>query len=304
MTPLANQLYAQSVPPLTREEEQRLARKALAGDRSAEAKLVQANVRWVIGQAIGYAKHYGGEIDDYIQEGLIGLVKGIRKFEPDRGLKLVSYAQNWIKAYIHNFIIRSFSVVKIGTTQVQRRLFFQLRTVTNELSRGGVEPSSADLAEVLGCRVDEVESMQVRMGGDFALDAPTNPGGVGVHDAGNSFLDFVVAPEASPEDLALSADQRRHRERLVRDVLRAHENDRNRVLLQQRMMSDTPVSLAHIGVQFGVSRERVRQLEIVLKEKLRSDFSRAVAQRKLDPIPEIKTGKRGRGRPRKVRRTA
>src|SRR4051812_44929752 len=186
---------------LTVEEEQALARKFIKGDLSAGHRLVTSNLRFVVKVAYEY-RSYGIKMSDLIQEGNIGLMKAVQKFDPDKGIRLISYAVWWIRAYIQNYILKSWSLVKLGTTQAQRKLFFSLARTRRELDRTSVEHGadsdgrdSAKVASKLRVKASEVDEMAQRMEGrDLSLDAPMGD------DGGASHVEFVPAADPGADD--------------------------------------------------------------------------------------------------------
>ncbi|NTU60376.1 MAG: RNA polymerase factor sigma-32 [Deltaproteobacteria bacterium] len=251
-------------PLLNPEEELRLATKYReSGDVKAAYTMVVANLRLVVKIAYEFRRNVANLLD-LIQEGNIGLMRAVEKFDPYRGVKLSSYAAWWIRAYIIRYVLNNWSLVKIGTTQNQRRLFYNLKKAQAELEAEGFRPEPKLLAARLQVREDEVVEMQKRLSGsDVSLDAPLDP------ESDTSRLDFVATgqPDASERlgDRELQA--------LLRakfKEFRATLNDRERAIFDQRLLTDEPVTLREIGEEFGVSRERVRQLESELKARLRT----------------------------------
>lgn len=262
---------------LTSEEEQRLARVFRSrGDTRAAHSLVTANLRFVVKVAYEY-RSYGLRMADLIQEGNIGLMKAVQKFEPDRGIRLISYAVWWIRAYIQNYILRSWSLVKLGTTQAQRKLFFSLARTRRELDRKSEEQgagsdgrNAAKIAKRLRVKPEEVLEMEQRMEGrDLSLDVPVGDDGLQSH------VDAVAADGPALDEEVSSGEERRMvRERILEALERLDR--RERYIIESRLMSDQPVTLKDLGDHFGFSRERARQLEIRAKEKLRCEL-RALA---------------------------
>jgi RNA polymerase sigma-32 factor len=250
-------------PLLSVEQEQALARSYReTGDRRAAHTLVTANLRFVVKVASGY-RGYGLRLPDLIQEGNLGLMKAVQKFDPDQGIRLVSYAAWWIRAYIQAHVLLSWSVVKIGTTQAQRRIFFALARTRRELSRDGPQDDLDDrVARRLRVSPDEVRDASLRMEHrDQSLDAP-GPGGQG------SPVDRMASgDDLQDERLSLARESDRVR-RSVTDAL-ATLDDRERTIVEQHLMSDHPASLQELGTRLGFSRERARQLEIRARRKLR-----------------------------------
>jgi RNA polymerase sigma-32 factor len=260
-------------PLLTVEEEQRLAREFAAGsDTRAAHRLVTANLRFVVKVAYEY-RSYGFRMADLIQEGNIGLMKAVQKFDPDKNIRLISYAVWWIRAYIQNYILKSWSLVKLGTTQAQRKLFFSLARTRRELDRTsaghGADSDGRDSSKVatkLHVKASEVEEMAQRMEGrDLSLDAPMGDDGSATH------VDFVAgADPAADAELAGVEEQSMVSGRV--GVALARLDKRERFIIEQRVMSEQPMTLKELGEHFGFSRERARQLEIRAKEKLRQEL--------------------------------
>jgi RNA polymerase sigma-32 factor len=259
--------YLQEVsryPLLTQEEEVALARAfRQVGDREAARKLVTANLRFVVKIANGY-RGYGLRVADLIQEGNLGLMRGVEKFDPDQGIRLVSYAVWWIRAYIQNYVMQSWSLVKLGTTQGQRRLFFALARTRREVERSGSEMDvDDDVARVLHVRPEELRDVSRRMEGrDVSLDAPDAEGG-------SSHLDRISGTEELQDEQLSRAREAAHRERGVSHALSLLD-ERERHIIEQRVMADEPASLQELGSRFGFSRERARQIEIRARGKLRA----------------------------------
>ncbi|GAB4250609.1 RNA polymerase factor sigma-32 [Deferrisoma sp.] len=251
-------------PLLTPEEEKDLAiRYREQGDTRAAYTLVLANLRLVVKIAYEFRRNVAN-LMDLIQEGNIGLMRAVEKFDPYRGVKLSSYAAWWIRAYIIRYILNNWSLVKIGTTQNQRRLFFNLKKAKAELEAAGFKPEPRLIASRLNVREDEVIEMEKRLsGGDVSLDAPVD------EESEASRLDFVADAEADVSEVLAEREllaRVRHRIGAFRETL----NDRYRAILDRRLLAEEPVTLRELGEEFGVSRERVRQLEADLLKKLRA----------------------------------
>ena len=260
-------------PLLTPEEEQRLAREfARCGDTRAAHRLVTANLRFVVKVAYEY-RSYGFRMADLIQEGNIGLMKAVQKFDPDKGIRLISYAVWWIRAYIQNHILRSWSLVKLGTTQAQRKLFFSLARTRRELDRTSAEHGADSdghdankVAKKLHVKPTEVREMELRMERrDLSLDAPLG------EDGGSSHVDFVASEQAAQDDELSTAQERSVVSGKIGAAL-ARLDRRERYIMEQRVMAERPMTLKELGEHFGFSRERARQLEIRAKEKLRDEL--------------------------------
>jgi RNA polymerase sigma-32 factor len=253
-------------PVLSAEEELRLAKKYReTGDARAAHALVTANLRFVIKVASGY-RGYGLRLADLIQEGNLGLLRAVTKFDPDQGIRLISYASWWIRAYIQGYIVQSWSIVKVGTTQAQRRLFFSLARTRRELSRaGGDDAGELDdrVARRLRVRPDEVRDTASRIEGrDQSLDAP------GL-DGLPAALDRCASGD-EPQDEQLSRARETERVRSAVAGAMSLLDERERTIVEQRFMADDPSSLQELGEQLGFSRERARQLEIRARGKLRA----------------------------------
>lgn len=251
-------------PLLAQEEELRLARKYREdGDVRAAYTLVVANLRLVVKIAYEFRRNFVN-LMDLIQEGNIGLMRAVEKFDPYRGVKLSSYAAWWIRAYIIRYVLNNWSLVKIGTTQNQRRLFYNMKKVQAELEAAGYRPEPKLLASRLNVRVDEVVEMQQRLsGGDISLDAPLDA------DSESSRMDFVATNQPDASDRLAEAEFQGLLRRKFQEF-RKTLSDRDLIIFDQRLLTDEPVTLREIGEGFGVSRERVRQLETDLKARLRA----------------------------------
>jgi RNA polymerase sigma-32 factor len=266
-------------PLLAVDEEQELARRFRdRGDTRAAHRLVTANLRFVVKVSYEY-RSYGFRMADLIQEGNIGLMKAVQKFDPDKGIRLISYAVWWIRAYIQNYILKSWSLVKLGTTQAQRKLFFSLARTKRELDKvsleQGADSDSHDALKVahkLRVKPAEVREMEQRMDGrDLSLDAPLG------EDGSHSHVDFVAsALPAQDDELSGAQEQRMVSGRVVEALARL--DVRERYIIEQRVMSDRPLTLKELGEHFGFSRERARQLEIRAKEKLRQELHALAAE--------------------------
>ena len=257
-------------PLLSREEEQTLARRYFdEGALDAAHQLVVANLRFVVKVAHEY-KGYGLKLLDLIQEGNIGLMVAVKKFDPYKGYRLISYAVWWIRAYIQGFIMRSWSLVRLGAGRIHRKLFFKLRSAKAKAEaehRGDEEAVRAALAEQLQVAESDLQDMEARFAArDFSLDAKIGDEGSSV-----SHLDMMQESGANAEE-ALGEQQ--EQQELRGKVALAMEtlNEKERYIVENRLLSDEPQTLQQIGDAFKVSRERVRQLENRVISKLRSTF--------------------------------
>jgi len=249
-------------PLVTRDEELDLARRFKdQGDLKAAYTLVLANLRLVVKIAYEFRRNVTN-LMDLIQEGNIGLMRAVEKFDPYRDVKLSTYAAWWIRAYIIRYTLNNWSLVKIGTTQAQRRLFFNLKKAKRELEAHGFKPEPKLIASTLNVREDEVVEMEKRLsGGDLSLDAPVD------EDSDTPRLDFVADEERDLSDRL--ADRQFHT--LVEHVLRKFGDtleERERIIFERRLLAESPVTLRELGEEFGLSRERVRQIEASLKKRL------------------------------------
>ncbi|SFM39368.1 sigma-70 family RNA polymerase sigma factor [Thermodesulforhabdus norvegica] len=261
-------LYLQEIrkyPLLTREEEIELAKRYKEkGDLEAAYKLVTSNLRLVVKIAMEFQKYWMQNLMDLIQEGNIGLMQAVKKFDPYRGYKFSYYASFWIKAYIIKFIMDNWNLVKIGTTQAQRKLFFNLRKEKERLERQGIEATPQLISERLQVRESDVIEMDQRLSGsEMSLDSPVSS------DSEDTHLMFL--PDSSPaiDDQMADAQARQIlREKLAQ--FRKHLKDKEAVIFDERLMAEEPLTLQEIGDRFGISRERVRQIEQRLKKKLKA----------------------------------
>jgi len=267
-------------PLLSVDEEQRLARRhAEKGDLDAAHRLVTSNLRFVVKVAYEY-RSYGLKMGDLIQEGNMGLMKAVQKFDPDKQIRLISYGVWWIRAYIQNYILRSWSLVKLGTTQAQRKLFFSLARTRRELERLGGADDERKIARKLHVKPSEVREMQQRMEGrDLSLDAPLGD------DGGASHVDFLAADDAAPDEQLGRTETGNLVRTKVADALDRLES-RERFIIEQRLMSENPMTLKELGDHFGFSRERARQLELRAKELLREELEDTLE----DFLPDARDG--------------
>jgi len=254
-------------PLLTPEETHELAVRFVENqDPSSAAQLVTANLRLVVKIAYEYRRAYKN-IMDLVQEGNIGLMQAVKRYDPYRGVKLSSYAAWWIRAYILRFILNNWRLVKLGTTQAQRKLFFNLRKKRAELQAMGIDPTHEEIAKRLNVPESEVADMDVRLtSSEKSLDAP-------VGDAeGRAIAKVDMMPSGQEGPEALMADEELHallKEKLgaFRETLTGKEKDL--AIFDERLVSDEPLTLQELGDRFGISRERVRQLEQRLTMRLR-----------------------------------
>jgi RNA polymerase sigma-32 factor len=250
-------------PILEGEEEFRLAvRFKQKNDMEAAEKLVVSNLRFVVKIAHKY-RIYGAKLADLIQEGNIGLMHAVKKFDPYKGYRLISYAVWWIRAYIQNYIIKSWSLVKIGTTQAQRKLFFTLSQAKKKLETlSQKRPEYAEIAETLNVKEVEVQEMDLRMSGrDLALDAYISEDGEGTH------LDSLIYQGEDQEKMLIRKEEMALAQRNVSGAL-GNLNEKELYIITHRVMADNPETLKKIGDRFHITRERVRQIEKQALKKL------------------------------------
>jgi RNA polymerase sigma-32 factor len=270
-------------PLLTVQQEQALARRFLTGDLAAGHQLVTSNLRFAVKVSYEY-RSYGIKMGDLIQEANIGLMKAVQKFDPDKGIRLISYAVWWIRAYIQNYILKNWSLVKLGTTQAQRKLFFALARTRRELERlGNGDGNIVDAEEIarkLNVKATEVREMEQRMGGrDLSLDAPIGEDGDSTH------MDFVESESVSAVDeVADRQEAQITRERVRQAMMRL--DPRERFIIEQRVMGDAEMTLSELGEHFGFSRERARQLEIRAKDKLKAALTELMIEEGYQPAAE------------------
>ncbi len=248
---------------LSREEEYELAlRYRRQGDLEAAHHLICANLRFVVKIAREY-RAYGIKMLDLIQEGNIGLMMAVKKFDPDRGIRLISYAVWWIRAYMHNFIIKSWSLVKIGTTQAQKRLFFKLNQTRAAIRRLTGREDIGDIARELEVRDEEVEEMALRMAArDASLDLELTEGD------DYTLLDSLADERDNQEELLMQRQETRALSSKVQQALQ-RLNERERRIVSDRILAENPRTLQELADDYGISRERVRQLEKNALEKVR-----------------------------------
>ena len=254
-------------PMLEPQEEYMLAKRyAEHEDRNAAHKLVTSHLRLVAKIAMGY-RGYGLPIGEVVSEGNVGLMQAVKKFEPDRGFRLATYAMWWIKAAIQEYILRSWSLVKMGTTANQKRLFFNLRRLKGRIQAiddGDLKPDQVkEIATKLNVSEEEVISMNRRLGGDASLNAPIK---ASEGDSGQ-WQDWLVDEHESQEDILIEQDELENRRSMLADALKVL-NDREKRIFEARRLREDPVTLEELSAEFDISRERVRQIEVRAFEKV------------------------------------
>lgn len=250
---------------LTREEEKELAIRAKSGDKEAAYKLVTSNLRLVVKIALEYHRYWTRSLLDLIQEGNIGLLQAVKKFDPYRGIKFSYYASFWIRAYILKYIMDNWKLVKVGTTQAQRKLFYNLAKEREKLISQGIIPETRLLARRLDVKEKEVEEMSQRMEGwEVSLDAGVS------EDSRETYGSLLPASNTDAEDILIDTDRKKIlREKLVE--FRKTLSGRDIYIFDNRIMSDKPMTLQRIADKYNISKERVRQLEERLLKRL-NDF--------------------------------
>jgi RNA polymerase sigma-32 factor len=254
-------------PLLAPDEEYMLAKRYKEhGDRDAAHRLVTSHLRLVAKIAMGY-RGYGLPIGEVISEGNVGLMQAVKRFEPEKGFRLATYAMWWIRASIQEYILRSWSLVKMGTTANQKRLFFNLRKVKGQiqaLDDGDLRPDQVqEIATKLGVTEEDVVSMNRRLGGDASLNAPLRADTEG----GGEWQDWLVDESPDQEERLVENQELDARRQLLRDAM-GSLNERERRIFEARRLVDDPVTLEDLSAEFGVSRERVRQIEVRAFEKV------------------------------------
>jgi RNA polymerase sigma-32 factor len=269
-------------PILAPEEEYMLAKRwAEHQDTEAAAKLVNSHLRLVAKIAMGY-RGYGLPTAELISEGNIGLMQGVKKFEPERGFRLATYAMWWIRASIQEYILRSWSLVKMGTTAAQKKLFFNLRRMKNQIEAfedGDLKPADVTkIATDLGVSEEDVISMNRRMamGGDTSLNVPLREEGDG------QWQDWLVDTDPLQDERVAEAEETKVRHELLVEAMKAL-NDREKHILTERRLSDEPKTLEELSQVYDVSRERIRQIEVRAFEKLQKALMNLAGERRLLP---------------------
>jgi len=254
-------------PMLQPQEEYMLAKRYHEHqDTKAAHKLVTSHLRLVAKIAMGY-RGYGLPIGEVISEGNVGLMQAVKKFEPDRGFRLATYAMWWIKASIQEYILRSWSLVKMGTTANQKRLFFNLRKVKGKiqaLEDGDLRPDQVkEIATKLNVSEEEVISMNRRLSGDASLNAPIRA----TEGESGEWQDWLVDDHDSQEEMLIEQDELDNRRAMLESALGVL-NDRERRIFEARRLSEDPMTLEDLSTEFDISRERVRQIEVRAFEKV------------------------------------
>ncbi|PHR19323.1 MAG: RNA polymerase sigma factor RpoH [Hoeflea sp.] len=265
-------------PMLEPQEEYMLAKRFLEHeDTKAAHKLVTSHLRLVAKIAMGY-RGYGLPIGEVISEGNVGLMQAVKKFDPERGFRLATYAMWWIKASIQEYILRSWSLVKMGTTANQKRLFFNLRKVKSRIQAvedGDLRPDQvAEIATKLNVSEEEVISMNRRLSGDASLNAPIRAS----EGESGQWQDWLVDESETQEDMLVEQDQLETRRAMLKSALDVL-NEREKRIFEARRLRDDPITLEDLSGEFDISRERVRQIEVRAFEKVQDAVQKAAAAR-------------------------
>lgn len=265
-------------PMLEPQEEYMLAKRYQEhDDRKAAHKLVTSHLRLVAKIAMGY-RGYGLPIGEVVSEGNVGLMQAVKKFEPDRGFRLATYAMWWIKAAIQEYILRSWSLVKMGTTANQKRLFFNLRRLKGKiqaLDEGDLKPEQVkEIATTLKVSEDEVVSMNRRLSGDASLNAPIK---ASEGDSGQ-WQDWLVDDHDNQEEILIEQDELENRRALLANAMKVL-NERERRIFEARRLTEEPLTLEDLSAEFDISRERVRQIEVRAFEKVQDAVRKAALER-------------------------
>ncbi len=261
-------------PMLEPSEEYMLAKRWREhGDREAAHKLVTSHLRLVAKIAMGY-RGYGLPIGEVVSEGNVGLMQAVKRFEPEKGFRLATYAMWWIKAAIQEYILRSWSLVKMGTTANQKKLFFNLRKAKGRISaldEGDLRPDQVkQIATQLGVGEQDVVDMNRRLGGDASLNAPLREEGEG------EWQDWLVDTSPSQESVLATEEEGNNRLSALRNALSVL-NPRERRIFEARRLAEDPMTLEDLSTEFGVSRERVRQIEVRAFEKVQEAVKKNLA---------------------------
>ena len=251
------------------------------GDRDAAHRLVTSHLRLVAKIAMGY-RGYGLPIGEVVSEGNVGLMQAVKRFEPEKGFRLATYAMWWIRASIQEYILRSWSLVTMGTTANQKRLFFNLRKAKSQISaldEGDLRPDQVkSIAHKLGVTEKDVVDMNRRMSGDASLNSPVRQDGDG------EWQDWLVDQGTSQESTLVEQEESGNRLTALRSALSVL-NERERRIFEARRLADDPITLEQLSDEFGISRERVRQIEVRAFEKVQAAVKAGIARIEALPPP-------------------
>jgi RNA polymerase sigma-32 factor len=266
-------------PMLTQEDEYMLARAWKEhGDTDAAHKLVTSHLRLVAKIAMGY-RGYGLPLGELISEGNVGMMQAVKRFDPEKGFRLATYAMWWIRASIQEYVLRSWSLVKMGTTAAQKKLFFNLRRIKGQIEaieEGDLKPENvAEIARRLGVSEDEVVSMNRRLTApDSSLNAPLRD------ESDSEWQDMLVDEDMDQEERLVERDELSLRQQLLGDAMSVL-NDREKHILTERRLKEEPATLEDLSQQYNISRERVRQIEVRAFEKLQKAMKNAMKDRQI-----------------------
>jgi RNA polymerase sigma-32 factor len=274
-------------PMLEPQEEYMLAKRWREhGDSDAAHKLVTSHLRLVAKIAMGY-RGYGLPIGEVVSEGNVGLMQAVKRFEPEKGFRLATYAMWWIRASIQEYILRSWSLVKMGTTANQKKLFFNLRKAKSQISaleEGDLRPEHVQtIATRLGVTEQDVVDMNRRMSGDASLNAPLRDAGEG------EWQDWLVDDSASQESVLATRQESENRHEALRGALSVL-NPRERRIFEARRLSEDPITLEELSGEFDISRERVRQIEVRAFEKIQAAVKSGLSKIEALPPPAARIG--------------
>ncbi len=276
-------------PMLQPQEEYMLAKRWREhGDSQAAHRLVTSHLRLVAKIAMGY-RGYGLPIGEVVSEGNVGLMQAVKRFEPDKGFRLATYAMWWIKASIQEYILRSWSLVKMGTTANQKKLFFNLRKAKSSISAledGDLRPDQVKvIATKLGVEEKDVIDMNRRLGGDASLNAP-------VREDGDGEWQDWLADDSDSQEAVLAREEETDNRRLALTRALGVLNERERIIFEERRLKDDPITLEELAERFGVSRERVRQIEVRAFEKVQDAVVKSIREieRPAAQAPQIAAG--------------
>ncbi len=254
------------------------------GDSDAAHQLVTSHLRLVARIAMGY-RGYGLPIGEVISEGNVGLMQAVKRFDPDKGFRLATYAMWWIRAAIQEYILRSWSLVKMGTTAAQKKLFFNLRKIKGQLKaldEGDLRPDQVKrIATRLGVTEEDVVSMNRRLAGDSSLNAPVR------NDAeSGEWQDWLVDDTIDQETALAESEERDQRRAMLNDALKGL-NERERRVFEARRLAEDPLTLEELSAEFGVSRERIRQIEVRAFQKVQKAVQKAASAANREPAPAV-----------------
>jgi len=252
------------------------------GDRDAAHRLVTSHLRLVARIAMGY-RGYGLPIGEVVSEGNVGLMQAVKRFDPDKGFRLATYAMWWIRAAIQEYILRSWSLVKMGTTAAQKKLFFNLRKIKGQLKaldEGDLRPDQVKrIATQLGVTEEDVVSMNRRLAGDSSLNAPVRN-----DSESGEWQDWLVDDTMDQETALAESEEAERRRGMLNNALQGL-NERERRVFEARRLAEDPLTLEELSAEFGVSRERIRQIEVRAFEKVQKAVQKAASAQAREPAP-------------------